>query len=476
MGKFGFLSVVILISLCSCDSLEKFESAARRIRSGDTLQVTIDRREAAEETGPPAVVGLGAGELAAVFSSRDSSSERKIRVFASLSADGGREWRKPWPVLESLASFESPGLCPLRDGSVLLTFAWTPGPASPAGGFLTSLSRDRAASFSPPKFIPVPGAETVRPCKRPIVTEDGAVLLPLAVRTADGRHGVRLARSPDRGDTWFFSQPFGRDTVREAAFRGAVAVRLADRTIYCLIDGPAGDPFLYASRSADNGRTWNRPWNTGIEGSDPDLLNAPEGGLVTAFRDAWPAGISAAHSFNLGTTWEREHQIVALDAIPADGLSPNRPDPSFSLTHAGGADALCAVSGFSDAASGRVAGFLFHDGPPDKPGGLSGAFKTKKEFGVHLRWNAVPGAHYYLVFRGKPVRRGAVADANTNAGAAFDGKPYATAGQPRFVDTRVDTAMTYRYRVAAVLGSGRPIEGSGAVGEPSNVAVVGRKP
>jgi hypothetical protein len=242
----------------------------------------------------------------------------------------------------------------------------------------------------------------------------------------------------------------------DQAFRNPAAVRISDGSLFCMVEGPG--PFLFATASKGDALVWDQPRNTGIEGAAPDLLVSRDGTTVCAFRDLWPAGVSVVRSFNHGTTWEREVQIAANDQ---GGVRP-------ALAEASDEDLLCLVGGRTDGAT-CVSGVLFGNGGLKAPHGLTGGFKTRKTPGIHLRWNAVQGAVYYLVYRDS------TASAAVEPDTAFHGSLYGTSVKTQFVDTRVDTNRVYTYRVAAVRASGRPLERTGGTGTMSTVVRIQRK-
>jgi len=82
----------------------------------------------------------------------------------------------------------------------------------------------------------------------------------------------------------------------------------------------AKDRFLYQSESADGGRTWSIPADTGVSGLPPHLIRLSNGWLLASYgRRRPPFGQRACISRDEGRTWDTADEIV-VSVAPCDDL------------------------------------------------------------------------------------------------------------------------------------------------------------
>jgi hypothetical protein len=441
-----------LVFFCSCRQMNKLRLPEWRSQPGEYAPFTLVGPQFAASS--PALLRLKAGDLALAFKGPGKSpAVREKSVFFTRSADGGNTWSNPKPVLTGVRTFENPSLFQLPEGRLILTYGWGAGAADRSGitsdGFFVSSSYDGGVSFTAPRFIRPPGADWVETGGEMLALDDGTLLAPLTAGKRTGGTEVLLAVSRDGGEKWEKFLTVSKDSLGARSFRKPALVRLPDRRLLCLLERGDEDPYLYETRSADDGVTWEKPRQTGVQGRSPELAVTPRGTLVCAFNDLWPAGVSLIRSYDRGISWEGENQLL-------DSLQPD-PSPRLAVLPK---DALLAAFEDEDP-DGKpvIRGIRFDDGPPAAPAGFSGSFKPDRS--IHLRWNSVKGAAYYIVFR-DPA---STSVSKTDTG--FASMRRGTSVTPRFIDRQVDTLKTYRYRVSAVRTFGRPVEGAGSMGDPS---------
>jgi len=452
MKRFLIFSAMGLMTLCTCRQLRELRLSGGNPKPGSFQRITLVRPEF--DASSSAVLRLKTGELAMVFkgSRGPAASRHENAVFLSRSADGGRTWTEPGSILTGLWGFKHPALLQFPEGQVVLMYGWSAGadePSSPMNaGFFISFSYDNGTTFTVPRLIHVPKSDWIATSEDVLILEDGTLLAPLTAGKRNGDTAILLAVSKDGGGKWERFIKVSGDSLKALSFQKPALARLHDRRLLCLMEGGGGDPYLYETWSADNGATWEKPRNTGVQGKDPDLAVTSSGTLLCAFRDRWPEGITLVRSHDLGMSWEDETQALSLEAG----------NPSPYLTVLPDDVVLAAFESREGEGKSGVHGLLFADSPPDSPGGLSGSFKD--DGNVHLRWNPVKEAVYYIVYRDTSAAFASMED------TAMASRYRGTSVAPHFIDRGTDTLKTYRYRVSAVRTSGRPIEGTGSEGEP----------
>jgi hypothetical protein len=458
MKRCMIFGVAALAFLCFCRQVRKIGLTDSIPKSGTVRQVTLVHP--GFRAASSAVIRLNSAELAVVFmgSAESAGSQRGKAVFFSRSADGGRNWSEPRSILAGTRGFEHPALFQLPGGRLVLTFGWpaaAPDALSPPdAGFFVCFSHDSGITFTTPRLIRVPKADWIETSDGMHVLEDGTLLAPLTAGRRNGAASILMAVSKDEGERWDKFVNVSGDSIKGASFRKPALARLPGRRLLCLMEGAAEDPYLYSTRSADDGATWEKPRNTGVQGKEPVLAVTSGGTLVGMFRDRWPQGISMVRSHDLGVSWEDETQVLGPDARSS---SPH-------LTVLPGDVLLASYKCTEQDGNTAVKGLLFAAGPPPAPGGLSGSFK--RDGTIHLRWNAVKQAVYYIITREPPAASSAAGDTASASGIL------GTSVEPRFIDRGADTLKTYHYRVSAVRTSGRPVQGTGAESDPSPAVTV----
>jgi hypothetical protein len=98
------------------------------------------------------------------------------------------------------------------------------------------------------------------------------------------KYRTLLVESKDRGASWQFVATIAYDTaIGQESFCEPALARLVDGRLVCIMrTGYTRDP-MYIAHSRDGGRTWTKPFSTGLTGVDPRLLVLSNGLLVCAY-------------------------------------------------------------------------------------------------------------------------------------------------------------------------------------------------
>jgi hypothetical protein len=129
--------------------------------------------------------------------------------------------------------------------------------------------------------------------------DDGSLLLPLC--DVPAYETVFFLRSSDDGHTW--ARPVSSLHITGSRFEEPAALSAGGGRIVVLCRESTTD-HLYQARSTDNGLTWTVPWDTGIVGCPPHLLQLSDGRFMCTYGYRYdPFQIRAAFSDDLGETW-----------------------------------------------------------------------------------------------------------------------------------------------------------------------------
>ncbi len=145
------------------------------------------------------------------------------------------------------------------------------------------------------------------------------------------RRSAYVLRSDDDGDTWT-CLPMALGDDQMSYNETALGVNADGHVIALVRTAESADAaragFLFQVTSADQGKTWSEPVNTGIWGYPAHLLRLPDDRLVATYgvRLA-PMGIRACLSRDGGKTWDVDGEIV----LRADGFG-NGSDLGYPIT------------------------------------------------------------------------------------------------------------------------------------------------
>ena len=134
------------------------------------------------------------------------------------------------------------------------------------------------------------------------------------------RRSAYVLRTDDDGDTWA-CLPMAPGSEQMSYNETALGVNSEGHVIALVRTAESANRkqagYLYQVDSADRGKTWSEPVNTGIWGYPAHLLLLPDGRLLATYghRRA-PMGIRACFSRDGGKSWDVENEII----LRADGF------------------------------------------------------------------------------------------------------------------------------------------------------------
>lgn len=293
------------------------------------------------------------------------------RNFLIRSHDQGQSWETPQPIPDyDWLGMECPGLCVLANGEVLLTVYqrtfYSPADAAKRRGLLGAVARpplpwvschggtyvhrstDNGQSWSESVEIKTAPYISGYSHRGAVELADGTLLQPLAaadpfydlyfVETkywqgdplgnewqADGsiqvgKSAAFVAISEDGGHTWGETRAIARDA--QVNFYEPVLARLSNGRLLChLRSSEEGGEYLYQVSSDDNGLTWSKPWRTPIWGYPADLVQLPDGRVLSIYGYRRPPfGIRACLSLDNGDTWAIADELILRDDLPNRNL------------------------------------------------------------------------------------------------------------------------------------------------------------
>jgi len=398
----------------------------------------------------PAACRLQSGELLVVFPAGDSKNPRNTLMIRVHSMDGGKTWTSPRPIVIATRYAVHPSVVQLRNGRVLLVYgAANPKGDEPFSGFYLSASLDRGETFSEPRLVWVRGNDFLLPFDSALELDNGDLLLPVTVRKTGGIESVAVLVSKDQGQTWNEIRPVSGTSENTIGFSHPSLHRLENGKLMCVMETSGADDFLCQTVSGDSGKTWSAPVSTGVQGALPDWFQSPSGTVFLSCRDTWPKGLSLSRSYQFGAVWEKELSFLQTeDAILFHRMVQADSVRAFVLYFAGKPN--------SDV---KLIARVFDAGKTKTPKGFS--VSSRGHHQSVLRWNAVPSADCYFIYRGSR------SNFDLEPGYPFTGNVLATPLEPEYTDANVDSGKTYFYRVTAVSGKGKVVSGTGSESDPT---------
>lgn len=257
----------------------------------------------------------------------------------NISADNGLTWTK------QEGGYRVSGGCPvLRDGNVL-TLGYTQFPIKGETGWYSSgMSVKNFAAGTEQRLsarFHVPQAKAAMghaPHKGPLCTgsfvqrDDGA-LLALMMGWFEGDNKLcpygrgrpysrsYLCESTDNGLTWRYLSTLGYDEIGSEGYNEGSIKKLPNGEIVAVLrtgnmnDHAWHDNPVMVTRSTDGGRTWLKPWRTGVNGCYPDLAVLSDGMLALS---AGRPGAYVLFSSDNGDTW---HDLTLVDPAYYSGYT-----------------------------------------------------------------------------------------------------------------------------------------------------------
>lgn len=427
-----FVITILAIAISSCTEIEKF-------KQGQTDTEAIYQSE--NILSHPGTVYLKNGDILTVFSSQNKAAT-PAEVFAVRKNVKIPGWSDPDTLLHTTRDCLLPAISQFDNGIISLVLTQFDNGTSQ--GIYLLFSYDNGHHFTAPRKIFTKGFENVQ-THSPIYELKNGILIWTLEGDDSTSHAAFILRSSDQGESWEDPVPISRGQKGNLL---SPCLVLLPQTILCLFDSDRG--YINETFSEDEGRTWQKSTPNAMYGKTPDCFLTNQGTLMTVFRDQWPEGISRCQSFNQGKTWENEKQIIPLaygNYLKAYPLNENRGMAEYVVESESGCSIMHTI---------------FPIEIPQSPGGLSANRTEATE--IHLRWNAVPDAKYYIVYR----KEGTVA-----AGVSFTTEyRLAKVAQNRFDDSNVTHELSYTYAVSAVIGQGPVIPESGMESDLSKPIVM----
>jgi predicted neuraminidase len=308
-----------------------------------------------DEDHAPSLAFLANGDLLCVWFAGSAEGAGDVSIGMARLPAGASRWDEPRFVTESRdRSEQNPSLFAAPDGELWLLFTSQATRGMPraewdrrkAAGEVEGLypmqwtseirrrvSTDDGRTWGPVEtFVERPGSFCRHP---PLVLDDGAWLHPMYYSLeAGGRHGddhsvVRI--SEDSGATWA-EHPIPRSKGRVHPS----IVDLGGSELVAFFRSRAADR-IYASRSADNGRTWTEPERTPLPNNNASIQAAGlrSGRIAMVFNHfsanddpdtpVWPTRrypLTIALSEDGGRTWPHMRHID-----PGDGFFGSENEP-----------------------------------------------------------------------------------------------------------------------------------------------------
>lgn len=298
---------------------------ALRIKDpADRLEVTVSEPWGAWD-------GAGAGRFTRL-------KDGTLLFGGRLSADGGRTWQQP-------PGKAIQGGCPvLSDGRVLaLDYGLVPIDGRPEW-YTSSLRSSRDGGRTVQREAAechVPLAKAARghaPHRGPLCTgsfvqcDDGSVLAlmmgwfvgddalcPYGRSRPYSRSYVCASR--DGGRVWTYLSTIGSGAIGSEGYNEGAIEKLNDGSIVAVLrtgnmtDVACQDNPVMVSRSADGGRTWKKPWRSGVNGAYPDVELLSDG--LLALSTGRPGAV-VVFSLDRGDTW---HDLTLVDGADESGYT-----------------------------------------------------------------------------------------------------------------------------------------------------------
>ncbi|GAA1973113.1 sialidase family protein [Amycolatopsis minnesotensis] len=244
----------------------------------------------------PDLVRLRGGSLFAAYREGVGHVGMDGKLLSVTSADGGRTWSAPRPLLDTPFDDRDPKLTVTDRGTLFVTYFEIDWRTSPAISRGTSVIRsdDGGRTWTAPKKIDTamtgPSNESdsgywlgwAASHGAIVATGGGALLAPLyGTLPHDKWQRASVVRSTDGGRTW------RGETVIAARpgihFQEPVLTVLRDGQLVALIRTNTG--IAYLSRSPDGGAHWTEPQPTRIPASSHHLLTTAEGSVLLTYGD-----------------------------------------------------------------------------------------------------------------------------------------------------------------------------------------------
>jgi hypothetical protein len=279
----------------------------------------------------PVALRLQDGRIAIVLRGGAPHVGLAGRLDMVFSADDGKTWTAPTPVVDSPLDDRNPALGQAADGSLIVGF-WRTGTYDDSGKYNPNLNKERSTWVTRSRDAGRTWSESDRidcadigygsPFGRILTQPDGSLLMAIygeAIRPA-GQKLARedhsyLYRSTDHGKTWSRYCELG---AGHAQFNETSLLRLPSGKLLAAIRSRAGEVWL--ASSIDDGKSWSAPERLTPPSVHPaDLCLLPSGQVLLVMGDRRrPYGVLGIVADGQGQfDWERRFSLVT-DAVNGD--------------------------------------------------------------------------------------------------------------------------------------------------------------
>ncbi|MEJ2629286.1 MAG: exo-alpha-sialidase, partial [bacterium] len=343
----------------------------------------------------------------------------------------------------------NPLVTKLFDNSLMLIFNEDSNIVNVIDYFYLSRSYDYGKTFTVPRMIDLPGYREIKITGNIVQMGRSRLLLPLQAINQKRERLCLILISHNKGKSWDTLLKITSAT-HNGQFNHPVLLPVME-TLYCLLENEKG--YQYSACSYDSGKTWSKPECTNIYGKSANLLLSSDGYLLCCYQDETPQGISMMKSFDRGKTWEKEIQVIEANQ---DIFYP------YLLPLKNGGVLILYSQGKSifdkSEAKWQVKGNFITLGRIKTPKAVAASLKGDE---VHLRWNKVKRASYYIVYRSSP------------ADSPFGPEQrIAYPGLNKYVDYIVKNANKYYYSISAVEGYGKLLADTGSESALSQPVII----
>ena len=292
-------------------------------------------RDAALVSAYPASTVTRADDLLCVYRNGTAKHSRDGVLLSQRSRDGGRTWSNPVTIHDAMngehpESVHTGVVAEAADGQTLAFF--TTVDAIKADVYIFSeegralrqrmwvaSSPDGGDSWSPPRELDLPGLPPNRYVgSRPLVTADGALILPIEATAPAGQQVMLAAISLDAGRTFAPPFPIAYDQTSQLGFGDGKFAELDDGSVIMLTwtyRHPSEETIaVHRCVSSDRGRTWSPPQPTDLvcQILAPAVLNNSQLIAAGTVRTV-PEGIRLFAGHDAGQTWDHDHAIQLWD-------------------------------------------------------------------------------------------------------------------------------------------------------------------
>jgi hypothetical protein len=280
----------------------------------------------------PVALRLADGRIAVVLRGGAPHVGIEGRLDMVFSQDEGKTWTKPSVVNDSPVDDRNPALGQASNGDLVVAF-WRTATYDDKGRYNESLdkpiqllvtrSADGGKSWSEPEEVDVSDIGAGNPYGKMLTMPDGSMLMAVygePIRPAGSPVPVRKAwansylyRSTDQGRTWKRYANMGLNGFNETGL-----ARLPDGTLLAALRSSEGEMWL--SRSGDGGKSWSKPAQLAsgsVHPADICVLDDGRPLLVTGYR-VQPFGVRGVVG-DLEGNFDWQHQFVLVnDAVNTD--------------------------------------------------------------------------------------------------------------------------------------------------------------